>query len=114
MASRRDGGRAPDGCFFQAGGAIVAGVAAVIAGQRGRFEQELSSADGARRWRLRRRHGCAARGRDAGGPRPRCGRALTRAELSLAKPWISAKVHLSSEQEAWRFLGTDPAPPPPC
>ena len=32
--------------------AVAAGVAAVIAGERGRFEQELSSADGARRWRL--------------------------------------------------------------
>jgi DNA-binding CsgD family transcriptional regulator len=32
--------------------AVGRGVAAVIAGERGRFEQELSSADGSQRWRL--------------------------------------------------------------
>ena len=32
---------------------VANGVAAVIAGERGRFEQELISVDGSRRWKLR-------------------------------------------------------------
>lgn len=60
--------------------AVASGVAAVVAGERGEFEQEFGSADGVRRWRI---HANALR-------RPSRGAVLLRTEITGAAaraPW---------------------------